>query len=180
MPQQSNEDYTLFNICRNCGHKNRPGDLVCQNCGTMLVDGMEHGPGTKKLDSDEGSASQQAQTASDQLVFPVDAKIAIKLKEVDEPMIYEVTDSITIGRYDKTRDHSPEVDMHRYAGYLLGVSREHARLHRNEERLLLEDLGSSNGTFLNGRRLPARTPTPVPDRSTIRVGDMYFTVFFQV
>jgi ABC-type multidrug transport system ATPase subunit/uncharacterized membrane protein len=36
-----------------------------------------------------------------------------------------------------------------------GVSRQHARLVLQEDRFLIEDLGSSNGTFVNGERISA-------------------------
>jgi len=34
-----------------------------------------------------------------------------------------------------------------------GVSRRHARLLREKGTVILEDLGSSNGTYVNGRRV---------------------------
>lgn len=34
-----------------------------------------------------------------------------------------------------------------------GISRQHARLTPTEEGLIVEDMGSANGTFLNGRRI---------------------------
>src|SRR3954471_15314697 len=37
------------------------------------------------------------------------------------------------------------------------VSRQHARLWKNEDDWLLEDLGSNNGTYVNGARLPHST-----------------------
>jgi ABC-type multidrug transport system ATPase subunit/pSer/pThr/pTyr-binding forkhead associated (FHA) protein len=46
------------------------------------------------------------------------------------------------------------------------VSRRHARLTRVGGQLLLEDLGSANGTFLNGRRVSQ----PVPVRPGDRIG----------
>ena len=36
-----------------------------------------------------------------------------------------------------------------------GISRHHARLTPTDEGLIVEDLGSANGTYLNGRRIPS-------------------------
>ncbi|MBP8198068.1 MAG: FHA domain-containing protein [Chromatiaceae bacterium] len=48
------------------------------------------------------------------------------------------------------------------------VSARHARFFVQERRLLLEDLGSTNGTWLNGVRLLA--PTPVREGDVLRCG----------
>lgn len=48
------------------------------------------------------------------------------------------------------------------------VSARHARLFVQDRRLLLEDLGSTNGTWLNGVRLLA--PTPLREGEVLRVG----------
>ena len=47
------------------------------------------------------------------------------------------------------------------------VSRRHARLLRQGEQVLLEDLGSSNGTFVNGQRLSAPFPLKSGDIFTL-------------
>ncbi|HVX15762.1 MAG TPA: FHA domain-containing protein [Pirellulales bacterium] len=52
------------------------------------------------------------------------------------------------------------------------VSRRHARLIRSDEGYLLEDLGSANGTFLNGSRIAG--PTPVRPRDRIGFGSCVF------
>jgi ABC-type multidrug transport system ATPase subunit/pSer/pThr/pTyr-binding forkhead associated (FHA) protein len=49
-----------------------------------------------------------------------------------------------------------------------GVSRRHARLSRQNNQYFLEDLGSSNGTFLNGERL--EKPRRVKHGDQIRLG----------
>ena len=48
------------------------------------------------------------------------------------------------------------------------VSRRHARVYRDGGRFLIEDLGSGNGTFINGAR--ASGPTPVGDGDRVKVG----------
>ncbi|HEV8672408.1 MAG TPA: adenylate/guanylate cyclase domain-containing protein [Methylomirabilota bacterium] len=51
-----------------------------------------------------------------------------------------------------------------------GVSRDHSRIEREGERWRLVDLGAANGTFLNGRRLPANNPEALTPGDEIRIG----------
>jgi len=52
------------------------------------------------------------------------------------------------------------------------VSREHTSLRREGWRVILEDLNSTNGTFLNDERV--LSPTELRDEDCIRVGDVTF------
>lgn len=54
------------------------------------------------------------------------------------------------------------------------LSRKHARVHRNGNRLEIEDLGSSNGTYVNGHRLTARVALSPGD--LVRFGEVQFRV----
>jgi DNA-binding winged helix-turn-helix (wHTH) protein len=56
------------------------------------------------------------------------------------------------------------------------VSRRHARLRIGGGEVVLEDLGSKNGTFLNGQRLTRAVP--LSDRDQLRVGSV--TLKFRV
>ena len=51
-----------------------------------------------------------------------------------------------------------------------GVSRHHARITRRGERFLLEDLSSSNGTFLQKQRLEAGRPSELREGDEIQIG----------
>jgi FHA domain-containing protein len=53
------------------------------------------------------------------------------------------------------------------------ASSRHARLVPHGEVMVLEDLGSTNGTYLNGE--PLRGPQPLHVGDTIRIGDSEFT-----
>jgi len=52
------------------------------------------------------------------------------------------------------------------------VSRQHARLRREGRAVLLEDMGSANGTFLNDERLAG--PVILRDGDRVGVGDVAF------
>jgi len=56
------------------------------------------------------------------------------------------------------------------------VSRQHARLRCDEGKYLIEDLGSSNGTYLNGKRLTANLPTELNDRDSVQIGPYVFSL----
>jgi len=49
-----------------------------------------------------------------------------------------------------------------------GISRQHARLTFEKDQYLIEDLGSSNGTFVNGERISE--PRPLKNGDTISLG----------
>jgi len=53
------------------------------------------------------------------------------------------------------------------------VSREHACVRREGWRVVLEDLGSANGTFLNGERI--HETMQLRDGDQVKIGDVQFT-----
>ena len=56
------------------------------------------------------------------------------------------------------------------------VSRAHARVYARGEVLHVEDLGSTNGTFLNGRRLAEGKEVRARDGDELMLGALVFRV----
>lgn len=56
----------------------------------------------------------------------------------------------------------------------MGVSRAHAQIVRQADQTLIEDLGSTNGTYVNGVRISA--PTPIKPGDTLQLGASLFRV----
>lgn len=88
-------------------------------------------------------------------------------------LVLEIAEGPAAGRTIKLGD---ELVIGRQAGGAgriaddLEISREHARIARDPDgRLVIEDLGSTNGTFLNGLRLGG--PEPLKPGDTINVGE---------
>ena len=52
------------------------------------------------------------------------------------------------------------------------VSRRHAEIKFQDDKLFVTDLGSSSGTKLNGARLPANTPTEIKVGDKLEVADI--------
>ncbi len=51
------------------------------------------------------------------------------------------------------------------------VSRRHGKFITSAEECQLVDLGSANGTFVNGEQIQPNVPVSLPDRAEIKVGD---------
>jgi len=87
-------------------------------------------------------------------------------------------DDIGIGRYDYHTGSAPMMDLADYGGGIKGVSREHAAILRRHGSLYIVDKGSSNGTYLNGQRLPPGEPRILCDGDDVSLGQLVFHVAF--
>ncbi len=78
-----------------------------------------------------------------------------------------------IGRWDADGGIFPDVDLDSDDPEAK-VSRRHARITFTDGKYLLEDLGSTNGTFINrGKRLSPGTRQPLKDGDEIIVGKTF-------
>ncbi|HLM03071.1 MAG TPA: FHA domain-containing protein [Pyrinomonadaceae bacterium] len=78
-----------------------------------------------------------------------------------------------IGRWDADNGIFPDVDLDAHDPEAK-VSRRHARIVQEDGRYLLEDLGSTNGTFINrGRRLIPGMRQPLSDGDEVIVGKTF-------
>jgi len=76
---------------------------------------------------------------------------------------YDLSDGAMLGRGD-------QADIRLEDGF---ASARHARLIPQGDVMVLEDLGSTNGTYLNGE--PLRGPQPLHAGDRIKIGDSEFT-----
>jgi serine/threonine protein kinase len=81
-------------------------------------------------------------------------------------------EELLIGRIDPHTTLSPDVDLGEHGGGMAGVSRSHARLLRYPEGWLLEDLNSTNGTFVNQVQLTPGQPVRIRSGDVIRCGQL--------
>jgi hypothetical protein len=165
-------------VCTNCGHTNRPGVLFCENCGTSLTGRAAVGA-TKSFEETGAPGSEKISTAGTDYFLP-DSILRIEIEGGPEPILIKPKKEIIFGRRDPATGAMPDVDLTPYAGYRMGVSRSHAAIRTaDDSHLDLWDLGSSNGTYLNGQRLSAHRPYRVRDGDRIRLGQMVLRILFQ-
>ena len=66
----------------------------------------------------------------------------------------------------------PDIDLAPYGGSKAGVSRQHSRLLYKDSQWYVEDLGSTNGTFVNGGKISPQKLVPFKDGDLIRCGQI--------
>jgi len=77
---------------------------------------------------------------------------------------------VVVGREDAPSNSFPDVDLTPYGAEEGGVSRLHAQLAQSGDAWTIEDLESTNFTFVNRKRIAPKTPTPLNDGDEIRLG----------
>ncbi len=150
------EEQPVF--CGFCGQKIVASDMFCAFCGA------------KQPLAQPGVHSQEY------LHTKLTARLMIAgTSELDSPTFtLEKTENL-VGRRDPLSNIFPEVDLSRYDPQTK-ISRKHARIWREGEIYLVEDLGSSNGTVLISQTKDALKLEPnkaqmLSDGDKIKLGD---------
>ena len=136
--------------CLYCGFLNNAQDVFCQYCGLELIvePSRELKPSTSAI-SNETSAAQR--TTSPQPQHPPGKLIVLEsLAEVSLP---PGKPDFIVGRSDAVKNIYPDVDLTPFGGDLYGVSRLHARFIIQKPQIFIEDLNSTNYTYLNNLKL---------------------------
>jgi pSer/pThr/pTyr-binding forkhead associated (FHA) protein len=81
-----------------------------------------------------------------------------------------VAEEILIGREDPVSGVYPDVDLTPHGGEGGGVSRRHARLIVEGANYFVEDLDSTNFTFVNKQKLTPKTRQPLNEGDELRCG----------
>ncbi len=81
-------------------------------------------------------------------------------------------DSADVGRADVAQNWHPDLDVIPFGGGApdLGVSRHQGRLVRQDGGFVVVDVGSTNGTYVNGRAVPYNQPVELHDGDTLSFG----------
>jgi len=166
-------------ICKNCRHENITGTLFCTECGAQLgdVDVIT----TKTMSGDQVAESlKQTPTTVDPPSSPKDSWLSLHLLDNGKIISLPMRNEFTMGRLSEGQPIMPDVDLMPYDAYAAGVSRLHAVIKRDEGRVIIMDLGSSNGTYLNGRRLNPHTEEGLKHGDVVALGKMKIQVLLRI
>jgi hypothetical protein len=138
-----------------------------------LVDELSRLPGASGHPTPPVSGDVAATTVTSRLVEPaavVGPRLIIATSRITLPIPEGA--QVLIGRADPHVVPPPDIDLKPYGAASAGVSRRHARLLCRPEGWLLEDLHSTNGTFVNEARLLPGRPVPLRSGDLVRFGTL--------
>lgn len=85
----------------------------------------------------------------------------------------------TLGRVSQGQPIVPDIDLSPYQAYEAGVSRMHATIKIDQDQISVADLGSANGTRVNGKTIPSQTPRSLKHGDILTLGKLKIQVLFR-
>jgi len=145
-------------FCGHCGEKIGAEDVYCAHCGSRQPIGAAAAAG--------GYIGQGVARVTAQL-------IVVGTSDMVKPFVID-KESVLIGRTDPHTGIFPEIDLTMHDPETK-VSRRHARIYRQGEQFLIEDLGSVNGTIVNSInggsiRLNTKSPRVLSAGDEVKLG----------
>jgi hypothetical protein len=166
-------------FCGVCQHLNAATASQCEQCGYPLVPLLASPRGGPSTDPVEVRAAEVPTTPQPAIEIPDLQRgdgLVLVVRGYDEP-IFVRGESITLGRYDPGSIH-PTIDLTPFNAGAWGVSRQHAHIVQQDNLYLLEDLNSTNGTWINQQRLPPGKRQGLQSGDTLQLGQLILTVYF--
>ena len=166
-------------ICPNCHSKQFDGTIFCAECGESLVATTRHET-TLSL----GQRPPTGELGDEATLIPAPTpatgpRITLVIMNSGRRISLDIGDDLLIGRKDNARGIFPDVDLGLDGGYDAGVSRRQSILAYNNGVYTVEDLSSSNGTFINGQRLAAQQATRLKQGDELKCGTLLMRVEFE-
>ena len=164
--------------CPVCQQQEPEGEVFCSECGARLVTLWPEITSTEAF-IDTALVRETSRLRKTAPLKLLSGQVALTLVGQGQPLILEGRQEYLLGREGNDQT-VPDVNLNLYGGQDKGVSRVHAALRVDRGQLLLVDLGSTNGTRLNGVRLAAQQPVRVSNGDEVRLGRLTMKVHFSL
>jgi pSer/pThr/pTyr-binding forkhead associated (FHA) protein len=104
--------------------------------------------------------------------------IEFQIAETKQKIQVAVRSAMTIGRSDSERGVKPDVDLTPHGGFQRGVSRRHAIILPQNNRLVIRALNTTNGTWVNGLQVAAGEESQLRHGDELTIGNLQMLVVF--
>ena len=164
-------------ICSICQYKNVTGAMFCAECGAQL-DGIDTLI-TQAITDDQIAEELAKKGRPEPAQTPVNSWISLHLMDSGKILPLASRNEFTLGRLSEGQPIMPDIDLTPYQAYASGVSRLHAVVKRDANRVLVMDLGSSNGTYVNGRRINPHVEESLSHGDIVALGKLKIQVLLR-
>ena len=165
-------------FCPVCQRKNNIDANRCNYCGALLkLQTSGIGIHTTLNITPSLDITQKDSLCEEHLQNLKIGDICFVFENKQVPIILHQVSEVLIGRVFDEADQMC-LDLDPYGGGAHGVSRRHARIIQIDNKYLIEDLNSTNGSWLNGQRIPSGTTNPLISGDQIWLGQFKLQACF--
>lgn len=157
-------------VCPTCQHKEYLGTLFCSDCGARLVYQVETMPKTVIHSYSNRLQEMPILPQAPHTEPSILAVISLKVMGTGHFFPLPGNGDYTLGRVSGNQPILPDIDLTPYQAYEGGVSRLHATVNIKDQIITIIDLGSPNGTRVNGKKIDAHNPYPLKHGDILSLG----------
>jgi pSer/pThr/pTyr-binding forkhead associated (FHA) protein len=160
-------------LCPNCHHSEIAGSLFCSECGAQLITTgnlTTHAFNSTAPDIIQAPAESMPSASGTSTIGIESEGISLHLLESGEVMYLSGRMEFSVGRATDGQPILPDVDLSPFDAYAQGVSRLHATIKIVDHGVVITDLGSSNGTRVNGQKIVPHIDYPLNHGDVMALG----------
>jgi hypothetical protein len=163
-------------ICPDCSTQQIYGSLFCLECGGFLLGGDDSLPGIEIQPQPAAilGVSEQRSPYGD----AANTQISLLVLETQCTLRLEGKEVYTLGRLSEGQSILPDIDLTPHLAYEKGVSRLHAAIRTSIDGIAVIDLGSVNGTRLNGVKIMPTKAYPLQNQDVLDLGKLKVMILF--
>ncbi len=143
----------------------QPHTITCPHCGHILSDDTT----PVRIDNIRDSLPPAPIT---HILEPAMTTSELRITQSGRQICLPDSAAVYLGRSDERRSIYPDIDLTQDDGALYGVSRQHACIYQGDDGAFVEDINSTNGTYVNNQRLVPMQMHPLYDGDLLKLGQL--------
>jgi hypothetical protein len=124
-------------------------------------------------------SSKNTDKLSEEIRHKDDREIILVIRGIIERFVIPKDRKLMLGRSNARMRFVPDIDLTPYGALDRGVSRAHAQIWIENGDLYIEDMESTNGTYINNEPVPPNQPKRVTSGNELMLGRLAIQVLFR-
>jgi FHA domain len=170
-------------LCPMCRQQELVGTLYCSECGAELFHLDISPPKTVLYEKENrpapGVAPEPAIWEDAFIRATAQAQVFLRILDTGQTIPLEDGEEFTLGRISGSQPILPDIDLTSYKAYEGGVSRLHATIKIDRDKVTITDLGSANGTRINGKKIASHQPCVLSNEDILSLGKFKAQILIQ-